>query len=61
MQLTRLFVMAVPLGAVAVIGCSSDDNGDGGSGGTAGTGGGGTGAAMCPMNLVFSSKLQVEP
>jgi hypothetical protein len=42
MRLTKLFVMAVLVGAVAVIGCS-DDGGTAGSGGTAGMGGGGMG------------------
>ena len=42
MTLTNLFVVAVLVGAVAVIGCD-DDGGTGGSGGSAGTGGtGGT-------------------
>mgnify|MGYP001827079447 CR=1 FL=1 len=38
MRLTKMFVLAVLVGAVAVIGCSNDD-GSGGSGGTAGAGG----------------------
>ena len=38
MRLSKIFVLAVLVGAVAVIGCS-EDSGTGGSGGTAGTGG----------------------
>ena len=42
MKLSKLFLMAAMVAALAVVGCSSDDNGDGGTGGN-GTGGNGTG------------------
>ena len=43
MKFTKLCLIAVLVGTVAVIGCSEDAQGTGGSGGSAGSGGGGTG------------------
>ena len=69
MRLTKLFVMAVLVGSVAVIGCSEDENGGtggtAGSGGTAGTGGtagdgGGGGADPCTGGFCDSDETRKQ-
>ena len=56
MKLSKLFVVALTVGSLAVLGCGDDDGGTAGSGGngTAGSGGsagsGGTNGAVCPAD-----------
>ena len=60
MRLTKLFVLGVLVGAVAVIGCN-DDGGTAGSGGTAGNGGeGGTGGGTGQVARVFVTSLSYD-